>query len=103
MPLVPVLNNPWARMSRRERQKRQEGGQIHNRGQFEIGVRRCIPRSGAVTGPCWQNRSKWSHVLSPRRSIGLPTIMSSAPSKTSSEDIIGQKYDRCVADLIVKS
>ncbi|CAE6476748.1 unnamed protein product [Rhizoctonia solani] len=29
--------------------------------------------------------------------------MSSAPSKTSSEDIIGQKYDRCVADLIVKS
>ncbi|CAE6473972.1 unnamed protein product [Rhizoctonia solani] len=29
--------------------------------------------------------------------------MSSAPSKNSSEDIIGQKYDRCVADLIVKS
>ncbi|TEB32717.1 DUF543-domain-containing protein [Coprinellus micaceus] len=27
----------------------------------------------------------------------------SAPSKpTSSEDIIGQKYDRCLADLIVK-
>ncbi|KAF5313471.1 hypothetical protein D9611_008615 [Ephemerocybe angulata] len=29
--------------------------------------------------------------------------MSATPKPTSSEDIIGQKYDRCLADLIVKA
>ncbi|TFK75560.1 DUF543-domain-containing protein [Pluteus cervinus] len=27
----------------------------------------------------------------------------SSPKPSSSEDVIGQKYDRCVADLLVKS
>ncbi|VDB86405.1 unnamed protein product [Peniophora sp. CBMAI 1063] len=29
--------------------------------------------------------------------------MSSAPKSPSSEDIVSQKYDRCMADLLVKS
>ncbi|KAF8351988.1 hypothetical protein F5887DRAFT_933367 [Amanita rubescens] len=29
--------------------------------------------------------------------------MSSAPKPTSSEDIVGQKYDRCLADFVVKA
>ncbi|KZV67669.1 DUF543-domain-containing protein [Peniophora sp. CONT] len=29
--------------------------------------------------------------------------MSSAPKPPSSEDIVSQKYDRCMADLLVKS
>ncbi|KAJ2915740.1 hypothetical protein MD484_g4691, partial [Candolleomyces efflorescens] len=29
--------------------------------------------------------------------------MSATPKPASSEDIIGQKYDRCLADLIVKA